>query len=485
MKKIYILFISLLITGYAHGQFEAGKQISPADHFVRGVFEAPGNVTRWHTQMQQDASLLTAAGRIKKPESYLVLKQRLDNYIDQLYDAASTQWVNNSMNEFLYNASGNYISAVYSAWNAPGSVFELQSRQEVGYNANGAIVTETFATWNSAGSSWDYSGKHEYTYNGDGNVTLKMFYTWNTAAGDWSIADKTEITYTAAKKVAREVSSHWDTGSGLWVNSMITENSYDAGDRLSLTTLSAWNLVSNLWENNSKTDFAYTTGDLLSLETTSLWEPVAGAWANDQKHEFTYDANGFLVLRVDYKWSTSIQQWLNQVKYEYTIDANMNLVLGLVHEWDGSAWVSREKDEYIYNNIYTNDQIIQPRYFEQVGYEPPHMLLGITSSYGNPLSLSAKRLFNYSAVEVNGISEQEALHAIVFPQPAKEEVTFSWGQTERFLDLQVFDCKGRNVLNQQTENNRSVQLAPLTPGIYFYRLSAKTGVLYTGKLSLQ
>jgi len=455
MKQIFTLFLLGVIAISINGQNSGNYLLNQHDKLQgRLCSKLPDRIDK-SADIKLPALRQFSIYRGNKPGKHLAIMQQMDSYEYQEYDATNSQWVNSSLDEFTYDSYGQNTSDILSTWNSSSGMYEQVSKQEFTYDVNGNITTEIYYSWDIASSQWEYYLKWEYTYNSEGVMTLGYSYTWDINTSQWLVAGKDEVTYNSNRNVVLEINYWWDSTTNEWMNSSKTENEYNTVGKVSISTYFMWDMVNNQWMNNSRT-------------------------------EYTYDSGGFLTLEKEFAWNEGTSQWENDYKYEYTFDENMNMTMSLYSEWNGAAWIINEKDELTYNNAYTYNQLILPWYFDQTTYEFGHMLTGITEYDGSSLVLSAKSIFNYSEVNLTGLVETTPKNrALIFPQPAEGLITFTWENNNQFLDLKVYDVNQKLILNHRIENNRTVNIAQLTPGLYFYKLTWNQNTIYTGKLSVR
>lgn len=484
MKKIFTLIVLGLMTFFSNAQYPNSNRPSRTNNLHRS-FAVSANLLNNLNYVE-----LLQTGRIRNSSVYhhdkaMAIMQRLDSYLYQEYDALNSQWVNSSRDEFTYDPNGNNTSDIYSSWNPGTAMFEWEDKQEFSYNANGELISETYASWDITSSQWVYSSKWDFMYNSFGDPELEFFYVWDESLIEWILMGKMEFTYNDNRNIILTSFYIYNPLTSQWMNSSRIENAYNAAGYISVSTQSIWNMISSQWENNSKTEYEYNSGGSLSFETSFLWDGVSNQWMNNSKSEYTYNGNGALTLEILYEYSTTNMQWANFEKYEYSFDGNRDMVESRNYFWNGTEWTIIEKDEYTYNTAFTYNQLILPWYYSQVSYISQNMLIGSIEFSGSSFNPVSKSLYNYTPVEFTGIGDNTARRATIFPQPAMDQVTFSWENTNKFLDLRVYDVNQRIVLEQPIENNGIVSTAELASGMYFYRLSGKNNTMFSGKLSIR
>ncbi len=73
----------------------------------------------------------------------------------------------------------------------------------------------------------------------------------------------------------------------------------------------------------------------------------------------------------------------------------------------------------------------------------------------------------------------------VFPNPASETVTFSWGEKYIRLNLELYDLTGKQVISRSIDNNETIGVDQLSRGIYLYKLTDNNDIIDTGKITLR
>jgi hypothetical protein len=487
MKTYFTLIILVLVTLTSFGERAGMNQFPMNNKFHHTGNQVRGNAPNMLNSLLRHQPGYTSPGDRMRPDKYLALMQRLDSYEYKEYDATSSQWMNSTLDEFGYDVYGNNISDIYSVWNTETYVYDPDSRQDFTYDAYGNVTVEIYSMWNSTSSLWTNYLRQEYAYNSDGTLSLQSSFYWDENTSQWISVGRTDFTYNSNRSVVLQIYSMWNPILLDWMNSSKVENTYNPDGSISVSTVYTWNMMSSVWDYNGKTEYVYNANGSLASETRYLYDTIYYIWINMSMSEYSYDGYGFMTMEVDYQWNAGTLQWENYEMYEYTFDGNMNMTMSDYSSWDGSTWILTERDEFTYNNAYMFSQLILPQlYYQEINTSQfQHMVTGYTEYYGSPLALSAKGILNYTEVEFNGIAEQSTSRASVYPQPAKDQVTFNWGNTSQSLELRVYDINSRIVLDQQIENKEIVSLANLAAGFYLYKLSGHSGELYQGKLSVR
>jgi hypothetical protein len=92
----------------------------------------------------------------------------------------------------------------------------------------------------------------------------------------------------------------------------------------------------------------------------------------------------------------------------------------------------------------------------------------------NCFAAQALRMNNSKEVDVTPDSKKEGL---LFPNPAQKEITLKINTS--FDHIDILDSRGRLIL---VSKQKTIDISRLSSGIYFAKVIAKSGVLFTGKL---
>jgi hypothetical protein len=285
-------------------------------------------------------------------------------------------------------------------------------------------------------------------------MTIAYNYYWNGSF--WELAGRDERFYDAAGNMVQQLMSYWDSTGDEWFYTGKTENSYNS------------------------------SGDLL-VSTDFYWDFFSETWLFNYKNEYTYNGIGQQISCISSYWNTVSNQWVPDYKEEFTYDGNMNMVMILQWVWDGAQWINAYKSELTYNNAYTSNEILLPWIFMGDAGMLVHMITGITEYeyVGRSYEPVNRSQFNYSEVNLTAVAEHETPQARIYPQPANDRVTIGWDSHQTTLELEMYDSSGKKVLSQQIDNQGSVSVDQLAPGLYFYRLAGNSQTVHAGKISVR
>jgi uncharacterized protein YceK len=105
----------------------------------------------------------------------------------------------------------------------------------------------------------------------------------------------------------------------------------------------------------------------------------------------------------------------------------------------------------------------------------------------NPYTLITKSEFIPVRVGITTNNESVPLDAEweVYPNPATNQVTFTWNNYFEKLNLKIYQVTGACVSEKEINSNETVSLGNIPKGMYLYQLADKKQILKTGKLVIR
>ena len=114
----------------------------------------------------------------------------------------------------------------------------------------------------------------------------------------------------------------------------------------------------------------------------------------------------------------------------------------------------------------------------------PQKLAGEKTIFRDEGNVVQKTSYYYSDA-VTGSSHIEAENISLYPNPAREQVTITWGGKYERLNLKLYHVTGACVLEREFSSGAIISLGNLQKGIYIYRLSDENHPVRSGKLVIQ
>jgi hypothetical protein len=253
------------------------------------------------------------------------------------------------------------------------------------------------------------------------------------------------------------------------------------------------------------------TYDLLGRPVDLLMED---GWIVEGKlipsyHHLTYNDNGQLI---DYR-ATNLYNYL--ITYEWNADNNL-----IKETFEDFGWNSKKYSLYFYDS--TGNRIRTERYgnysnvnnwslfdaneynYLDLNYDDLvdlHLSLLMTSNEHDLIGYRPKNLISssikngkkleyfYSSViidpSVTEINDRQYSDFSVYPNPATNQVTFTWNNNFEKLNLKIYQVTGACVIDREITSNESVTLEGIPKGMYIYKLSDGIHHDKSGKLVIE
>ena len=98
----------------------------------------------------------------------------------------------------------------------------------------------------------------------------------------------------------------------------------------------------------------------------------------------------------------------------------------------------------------------------------------------------SKQKYYYSSAEISTDAKSVPVETVnIFPNPAKDWVTFTWSGIYDILQLKLYQVTGARVLKEDISPGTRINMDNLQKGIYLYKLSDENHPVQSGKLVIQ
>jgi len=394
------------------------------------------------------------------------------------------------MNQIInYNIDGKTTQMRSILLNAQTFQWENSSKTEYSYDINGNISQVTSEEWDAGISAWIPTSKTEYGYDGNDNLVQFIDYEWGESVARYLNSRKIVMTLDENGLETQTLVSFWDVNEELWVEAWKYEYNYNAIDALLLETEYAWDEDASDWALSWKTDYTYNEDDKLITKEEFNWDSQTSLWTTYWESIITYDAGGNIDQQLDSEYLEGI--WQEQWKGVYTFDEQNNPLTEIYSQWDEATTqlAPTLKWEYVYDQgTLLSELVVPPKswfvpdYRMQIVSKP----LGyISYEYSTDISdfeVYYQEVYYYNEHYPTKVIGSETSHiASIFPNPAREYITFTFAGKYHQVSFELYDVTGRRVIIKEVENGDLLNLEGLQDGIYLYRISADEQI-QTGKL---
>jgi len=421
--------------------------------------------------------------------------QKLDSTVNRALNKETLIWHYDYKDEYLYDAEMKNKAWVNKEWNIASNTWDIISKTELGFDNNGRINSMLIYEMDSLTRELKQVSKFLIFSNPQGvQDSLNMYSSENNGV-TWSSDMKQINHYNEAKQLIKTDFWGWDDDLGKLILSMNVVNTYTASGKLNTASMTVIDEGDEIpW---SITEYKYDGSEkLTSIEYSSL-NFLTSSMEKSSRITYQYNAAGGRTLETNSKWNGTA--WVDEDKTEYEYNAAGDVSVEIFSGWNGAAWIEEWKDEYTFST--TNfSEVIFPRVDfvmniassflnifgiqESSDFSYVKVITGINSFEmidGNRVNTD-KTTFYYSGGTSTNIDEFSNTAFSVYPNPASEQVSFSWKGNNQALLLQIYQITGAKVIEQTVYSGRPVSISHLENGVYLYKLLNGQQNVKTGKM---
>lgn len=417
--------------------------------------------------------------------------QKMDSLIWELYDLINLEWVLSDRELFAYDENGNMTSYVWFAYDSIEMEILPYDKEIVTYNAQGRATEIIWQIWDIDSGQWINYGRFVLSYDEEGNLTQETIYDW--FENQWLEGAQFDMTYDGSGRLVIELGSFWDEDSAKLVLSFKDEYLYEEGK---LITQNEYGYEEGEEVLFFTTAYTYDSNGNLTEELSQVLDPESGMSFDFSKNVYTYNEANKLIMKEAWEFDLTQFMMVRTWQYEYTWDSDGNLIEQVDRSWDGGVvkdteeWLNALKSEWTFNKNYTIFDLFVPYWFlqslEDINFV--HMPVSeLAYKYvDGDWAFDYRQTAYYSDFGGStGIVEGQESAVRIFPVPASETLTFSWDDRYGNLNLELYDLTGKSVISRSINSNESIGIDHLTGGIYLYKLSDRTTLVQSGKLSIE
>lgn len=453
MKKITSLFVLTLFALISAGQNTE-------------MLQKKLEIVKKHQTRFSKFNLLMSGQPIAKQEiilsADLILKNataemKFDSTVTKNWIEETSQWQNDTKDEYAYDSSMKNTQWLNSDWNANSNSWEIWSKTELEYNENGAVSKMSI---------------YESYEPGTTPVLMNTINAFYSAEGQLDSVQ------------------HWYAqGPDTWI--LEGKQHYHYNESGQLNEMKMWVLEEDEGEvYMSVMRFVYTYNNSGNMETSSLYFLFDEEEMLFFKTEYNFDGSGRLAFTED--WSLSLISFQleknTRTDYEYNVSGDVSKTT--FSSWDaaGEAWIATETDTYTYYD-FNMSEVLFPSYLLFFGIVEEAPISGKAVKEIETMEwlegtseLSSKTIFYYSAGTNTFANFNSNIKFSVYPNPASESVTFSWSGDHSTLLLGVYQLSGKKVLEMPVTSGHPVSLSAIGNGIYLFELKDGKQSIHKGKL---
>jgi hypothetical protein len=215
----------------------------------------------------------------------------------------------------------------------------------------------------------------------------------------------------------------------------------------------------------------------------------------EKRYDYSYSDSGYTVISEDPVYDGDILIITYYDKYEYHVDEynNISYVTHSDRDQYGNKWNFIRRKNYTYDNTYdlsdmsipTNLFLNENSIFNDFKFDVfNHMLVGMEGGfyYDANWTPDYRGSFYYSDIAATNPSEFNLLTPLIYPNPANDYMTITFGNHQKVMNFRLFDIYGKMIINEDIQNLSRISLVDLKKGIYMIQLIEKGKLISNSKL---
>ncbi|PKN72971.1 MAG: hypothetical protein CVU50_05440 [Candidatus Cloacimonetes bacterium HGW-Cloacimonetes-3] len=304
----------------------------------------PGNPARGFriseriiSHMEMDAWQLDTKYKHWYPNS---LANNPDSLVMFTYNSDTSQWDQNMVIYYHYNAAGRVVSTEVFVTFAPGVVFPMISSSSI-YDTQNRLTHFYMSMLDGDTFTLVPYARFHFNYSGPG---LASIYGWTRV--DLEREDpywKSTFESDAQGRVVLEY-EQTSPDSSAWVNSSRTQTTYHPNDTSDANTLVEY--ISKVYPSSFGEGMYDYPGMPLNY-TESNWDGAAWVIDNRRVHSWQDGTNHLISIQDD---SYQATQWIPQNLTAFSYNNNGNISLVMKSYMDIDTWVEEEKEEIFWQS---------------------------------------------------------------------------------------------------------------------------------------
>jgi hypothetical protein len=450
MKNFTLLMVMFLISFgiSAENSSELMKKNQQKQEKISRIVQMGAKINS-HTKLNGQAMNLKSAAAT----------QKLDSTVNRISNEETQFWQNDSKGEYLYDAEMKSTTWIEKEWNLASKTWDIVSKTELGFDNNGRINSMLMYESDEVTKVLKQVSKILILYNVEGMQESMSINSSEDGGVTWVLEMKQIYHYNESKQLIKTDIWGMDEDLGELILNMNVVNTYTASGKLNTSSI---NIIDEDEEISwSITEYKYDGSDKLMAIEYSGFSFQTFTLDKNSRITYQYNASGDWAAQINSKWNGTA--WVDEDKTEYVYNSAGDVSTEIYSTWNGTAWMEDSKDEYTFGT--TN--------FSEVAFPEFGFVADIFSSFLNLFGINESIDFSYSKVvteansykKVEGswkntektafyysgetstnINEFENSVVSVYPNPASEQVNFSWKGNHEALTLQMYQITGARVI---------------------------------------
>jgi len=168
------------------------------------------------------------------------------------------------------------------SWSSNSNTWNNLSKIYYQYE-NGQIVSATGIVWDNYLNQWVNQTYNQYTYNANEDMETMFIQIWNSDSAHWENSQNTNYYFNDSGKTDSVIRAVWNSDQELWKNFSREVTSYETDGSISIQQY--WDSDTQQWENHSRTTSVNNEQGLMTAYTYQNWNSETENWKNNLKYD--------------------------------------------------------------------------------------------------------------------------------------------------------------------------------------------------------
>jgi hypothetical protein len=393
---------------------------------------------------------------------------KIDSAITLLpYD--NNTWAKYNSIKITYNSNNDILTYTDIYWN--NDTITNYAEEIYSYTSNFKLISKCRKVFHDSIDLYDNNLIETTYYDNNKNDSLIITQTWDSAY--WKNSTLVLITYNNPLNSVTIHTHYWNNNN--WEKIQVDSNIYDNFENVTFRYVE--NLINNIWTPQTRYITNYNSNNQKTYYVNEYYQN--NSWHNNIENIYTYNSDGLLTNEI---WNHYVSDtvsngtkkthiydaqnnrlnslletksnglWVNYSKVTYTYDSHGNSITGKYEEWSNNSWINEigEKSNltYLFGN-YTDSTL---------------SFYGVSHRY----KATFKQFMNV------GINDQTKSEITFYPNPSTDQLSFS--NIPKNTTATILSIDGKQISTMPLNNQNSININTLSPGIYLVRLVNPEGI---------
>ncbi len=400
---------------------------------------------------------------------YTYNEENLIEEVRQNWNNTDSAWINYVRDEYQYNEQNNLVKHIQSIWQIAESTWQEKTVVSFLYNQDEQVIEKLYKSW--IDESFNNFVLYTYNYTEFGGVYEIVGFLWHTT--NWDFYVRYLFDYDQQGTLIRETDQVWSEGEADWINEYKWEYYY---------THFMEPLHAFISDSTNVSCYGYSDGTATVTIAGGI-PPYSILW-NDPQNTTAQTVYG---LSADQYYTVTVTDAaLNSVSDSVMLSQPPEIITGPIYgkvdvnQFDTvTYWVESDPSSF-YSWFVTKGQILSVQGGDTIVIVWTHAGQGKISVFetttngceGDTVHLSV-------SIEPTSIVKLPSVRLQIYPNPANQWITIQNAAVEfNPWNLEILDMTGKTIQSYHdiTQDKFQVPLNNMSQGIYFFRITNRSGI---------